>query len=102
MVAKSCRKIEVLQAADAILGIIAGSKEPVGISEIAKTASLTTDSVFRQLGTMEDLGWVRKLGDGYAPGMRLSLLWARKKAMLESEREQINKDLELLGAEDDK
>jgi DNA-binding IclR family transcriptional regulator len=102
MAAKSCRKIEVLIAADAILGIIASSKEPIGISEIAKTANLTNDSVFRQIGTMEELGWVRKIGEGFAPGMRLSIFWARKKALLESEREQINRNLELLGVEDGK
>lgn len=100
MVAKSCRKIEVLIAADAILNVIANSKEQIGISEIAKETNLTNDSVFRQIGTMEELGWVRKLGDGYALGMRLSIFWARKKSMLESERENINRQLDQLGVDD--
>jgi len=96
MVAKSCRKIEVLNAADAILKIIAASTEPVGISEIAKATNLTNDSVFRQLGTMDDLGWVRKIGDGYAPGMRLAVIWARVKANTEGQINKLNKDLETL------
>ena len=97
MAAKSCRKIEVLMAADAILGIIASSKEPIGISEIAKTANLTNDSVFRQLGTMEELGWVRKIGDGYTPGMALAVIWARVKANTEGQINKLNQDLEQLG-----
>ena len=78
MAAKSCRKIEVLIAADAIIEIIAGSKEPVGCAEIAKAANLTNDSVFRQLGTMTDLRWVEKIGDGYVLGMRLAVVRAKK------------------------
>jgi DNA-binding IclR family transcriptional regulator len=93
MAAKSCRKIEVLIAADAILDVIADSKEPIGISEIAKATNLTNDSVFRQLGTMTDLRWVEKIGDGFTLGMKEATRWARKKSMLESERENINHKL---------
>jgi DNA-binding IclR family transcriptional regulator len=96
MAAKSCRKIEVLIAADAILNVIGGSTEPVGCAEIAKAANLTNDSVFRQLGTMEDLGWVRKIGDGYAPGMKLAVIWARVKANTEGQISKLNQDLETL------
>lgn len=97
MAAKSCRKIEVLISADAILRCIAESKEPVNASEIAKTINLTSDSVFRQLGTMEELGWVRKIGDGYTPGMALAVIWARVKANTEGQIDKLKQDLEQLG-----
>ncbi len=97
MAAKSCRKIEVLIAADAILEIIAGSKEPVGCAEIAKAASLTNDSVFRQIGTLEDLGYVRKIGDGFTLGMKEATRWARVKSNIEGQINKLNKDLEQLG-----
>ncbi|MEN6422389.1 MAG: helix-turn-helix domain-containing protein [Smithella sp.] len=97
MAAKSCRKIEVLMSTDAILHCIAESKEPVNAAEIAKATNLTNDSVFRQLGTMEELGWVRKIGDGYTPGMALAVIWARVKANTEGQIDKLNKDLETLG-----
>jgi len=96
MAAKSCRKIEVLIAADAILDVIAGSREPVGCAEIAKATNLTNDSVFRQLGTMEELGWARKIGDGYTPGMRLAVIWARVKANTEEQLSKLKQDLDAL------
>lgn len=97
MAPKSCRKIEVLIAADAILKVIAESKEPMGSAEIAKATNLTTDSVFRQLGTMEEMGWVRKIGDGYTPGMALAVIWARVKANAEGQIDKLKQDLEQLG-----
>lgn len=100
MAAKSCRKIEVLIAADAILDVIAESKEPVGCAEIAKATNLTNDSVFRQLGTMEELRWVEKIGDGYTLGMKEATRWARKKSNLESQRDNINRQIdEITGGE---
>jgi DNA-binding IclR family transcriptional regulator len=97
MAAKSCRKIEVLVTANAILNVLKDSAEPVGPSEIAKATNLTTDSVFRQLGTMDDLGWVRKIGDGYVPGMGLAVIWARVKANTEGQINKLKQDLDRLG-----
>jgi DNA-binding IclR family transcriptional regulator len=100
MAAKSCRKIEVLMAADAILNTIAGCKEPIGIPEIAKSTNLTNDSVFRQLGTMSELRWVEKIGDGYVLGMFIATIWARKKSMIEGDIERATRDLkEITGGE---
>jgi len=100
MTAKSCRKIEVLMAADAILNFIAESKEPVNAAEIAKATNLTNDSVFRQLGTMEELRWVEKIGEGYVLGMRLALVWARRKSLAEGKIENATKELnELTGGD---
>lgn len=97
MAAKSCRKIEVLIAANEILNVLKNSAEPVGMPEIVKATNLTNDSVFRQLGTMEDIGWVRKVGDGYLLGMGLAVMWARVKANTEGQIDKLKQDLEQLG-----
>jgi DNA-binding IclR family transcriptional regulator len=96
MIAKSCRKIEVLVAAHAIMGYVGAAKEPVSVTDVARATGLSVDSCFRQMGTMEELGWVRKIGDAYLLGMGLALIWARKKSMLEGERDGIDKDLKSL------
>lgn len=93
MAAKSCRKIEVLMVADQILSVIGAAKEPVSIADIARSAGISVDSCFRQIGTMEELRWVTKIGAGYILGGRISELRARKIAELESQRDAINKQL---------
>jgi DNA-binding IclR family transcriptional regulator len=93
MAAKSCRKIEVLVASDAIMGFIGAAKEPVSITDIARSTGLSVDSCFRQIGTMEELRWVTKIGAGYILGGRISELRARKVAALEAQRDAIDKQL---------
>ncbi len=94
MAAKSCRKIEVIMVADQILSVIGAAKEPASIADIARSAGISVDSCFRQIGTMEELRWVTKIGAGYILGGRISELRARKIAALESQRDAINKQLE--------
>lgn len=98
MAAKSCRKIEVLESADKILGMLQDTREPVNITDIARHTGLSVDTVFRQVGTMSDLRWVEKIGDGYVLGMRLAMMWARRKALAEDRLENVKKELnELAG-----
>lgn len=100
MAAKSCRKIEVLVAAHAILEFLQGCKEPIKPAEIAKATNLTTDTVFRQVGTMEELRWVEKIGEGYVLGMGLAVIWARRKSLAEGKIESATKELnELTGGD---
>lgn len=93
MAAKSCRKIEVLNQADAILSYVGAAKEPVSIADIARSTGLSTDSCFRQMGTMEEIRWVTKIGGGYILGGKISELRARKIASLEAQRDAINQQL---------
>lgn len=93
MAAKSCRKIEVLVAADSILEFLQDQKEPVSIVEIARATCLTNDTVFRQIGTMSNMRWVEKIGDGYVLGLRIAMIWARVKARIE---DRIEKDTTVL------
>jgi DNA adenine methylase len=61
MAATSCRKIEVLMTADRILGVLQDAKEPLSVSELTRLTGLSTDMVFRQMGTMEDMRWVERI-----------------------------------------
>lgn len=93
MAPKSCRKIEVLNQADAILSYVGAAKEPVSIADIARSTGLSMDSCFRQMGTMEEIRWVTKIGGGYILGGKISELRARKIASLEAQRDAINQQL---------
>jgi DNA-binding IclR family transcriptional regulator len=46
--------------------------------------------------TLEETGLLKQIGDKYELGMGNALLWARKKASLEGERDEINKELDQL------
>lgn len=100
MAATSCRKIEVLLTADRILGALQDSKAPLSVSDLTRLTGMSTDMVFRQMGTMEDLRWVERIGEGYVVGMRLAVFWARRKTMTDTliARAQ-NELLELAGGE---
>lgn len=93
MAAKSCRKIEVLEVTNIILKTIMDSKVPLSVSELAKITGYSGDIVFRQIGTMYDLRWVEKIGDGYAPGAEMWLFRARVKSSLEAQRDAIDRKL---------
>ena len=93
MAAKSCRKIEVLEVANTIVKAIMDSKVPLSVSDLAKITGHSVDIVFRQIGTMYDLRWVEKVGDGYIPGAEFWLFRARVKTSLEVQRDAIDKKL---------
>ncbi len=103
MAAKSCRKIDVLITADRILGVLQDAKEPLSVSELTRLTGLSTDMVFRQTGTMEDLRWVDRIGEGFVLGMRLALVWARRKTATEAKIERAQAELtELMGGSDER
>jgi DNA-binding IclR family transcriptional regulator len=98
MAAKSLRNITVLIATNAILEALQSGKDPMGITEIARCTNLSTDTVFRQIGTMEEMRWVQKIGEGYVLGMRLAVIWAKRKAITEAAIEKAKQELsELTG-----
>lgn len=100
MAAKSLRKIDLLVNTDRILAALQDVKDPMTITDIVKATGLTTDTVFRQVGTMEEIRWVDKVGDGYVIGMRLAVIWARKKATLEGQINKLQNNLsEITGGE---
>jgi DNA-binding IclR family transcriptional regulator len=102
MAAKSCRKIDVLMTADRILGVLQDSPAPLSIGELTRLTGFSTDMVFRQMGTMEDLRWVDRIGEGFVLGMRLALVWARRKTLTEARIGRSQRELsELMGGSND-
>lgn len=100
MTAKSCRKIDVLMTADRILGKLQDSKDPLSVADLTRLTGLSTDMVFRQVGTMEDMRWVDRIGEGYVIGMRLAVIWARRKTLTDAKIERAQRELsELTGGE---
>lgn len=96
MAAKSLRKIDVLANADKILAAIQDVKDPMTITDVVRATGLSTDTVFRQIGTMAELRWVERIGDGYVLGMRLAVIWARKKSAVERQIEKAQNELSQL------
>jgi DNA-binding IclR family transcriptional regulator len=102
MAAKSCRKIDVLITADRILGALQNSESPLSVSELARVTGFSVDTVFRQVGTMEDLRWAERIGEGYTLGLRLAVLLAKCRALAEGKIKRAQRDLsELTGGCDD-
>lgn len=54
-----------------LIGLLAGEREAVGVSEIARKLSLNKNMVFRLLGTLEEEKWVYQEPEG---GYRLTLV----------------------------
>jgi len=100
MAARSCRKIEVLSTSDNILGMLQDSRYPLSVAELSRLTGLSVDIVFRQVGTMEGLRWVERIGEGYVLGMRLAVMWARRKTLVETKVLRAQQELvELTGGE---
>ena len=90
------KRIEAVKKAGEILKYLANQKEPVNGPAIATAVNLPVGTVMCHLATLEDLGFVRTLGDRFEIGMELSLFWARKKALLSAEKERIDRDIKAL------
>jgi DNA-binding IclR family transcriptional regulator len=93
--AKTYKEIGSVLKSGEVLKYLATQKEPVSGPQIAKAVGIPTGTVMDHLYTLGLLGFVRQVGgDGYELGMGLALFWARKKALLESERDKIGRALE--------
>lgn len=92
-------RIETVYQAGQILKTVADFKNPVGSSDVAKALGITANTAYRMCVTLEELGFLKQIGDRYDLGMGLALFWARKKAMLEGERVGIERQLMELGEE---
>ena len=90
-------RIESVFQAGQILKTIADFKNPVGPSEVATTLGITVNTAYRMCVTLEELGFLKQIGERYDLGMGLALFWARKKAMLEGERVSVETQLMELG-----
>ena len=94
----SYRRIAAVQKAARIMRIIGDSKVPITGNEIAFQVEEPVGTVMCHLATLEDFGLVQEVGGGWLPGLMLALYWAKRKATLESEKEKIDREIKLLGA----
>ena len=86
-------RIEAVYQAGQVLKTVAESKGAVGPSDIATNLGITVNTAFRMCVTLEGIGFLKQIGDKYELGIGLALFWARKKAMLEGERENVSREL---------
>lgn len=87
------KKIEAVRKAGEVLKYLAGQKDSVNGPDIAKTVGLPVGTVMCYLATLEEMGFVQSVGDGYRLGMGLALIWARVKSNLEGDRARVERDL---------
>jgi DNA-binding IclR family transcriptional regulator len=92
--------IDLIRKANDVLKALADSREPMSIAQIMeKMPEFTKNGAFRLCVTLETIGWITQVGERYELGTGLSLLWAKKKAMLEEQRKHIDEALALLGTD---
>jgi len=94
-------RIAAIAQAGEVLKVVANSREAMGSSEIARLTGLTGNTAFRICFTLEELGFLTRVGDRYELGMGLALFWARKKAMLENQRMKIDSHLKSIHISED-
>ncbi len=87
-------RIETVHQAGQVLKTVANSKEPMGAIAIAKSLDIKSNTAFRICQTLDEIGFLKQVGDRYELGMGLALFWARKKASLETKREAVESDLD--------
>lgn len=73
---------------------IGTQRTPPTSQQIAAGVDLNQNTVMTHLATLEDAGWIEKLPSGYRMSMKIALLWARKKSMLEHEIDQKQRELQ--------
>jgi len=93
MAAKSCRPIDTLVTADKLLDVLQDAKAPLSVSDLARMTGFSVDTVFRQMGTQEDLRWVERIGEGYVLGMRLAVLLAKRRSQAQTKVERAQQEL---------
>jgi DNA-binding IclR family transcriptional regulator len=96
VVERSYRRIAAVGKTCAILKFLGNSKEPISAVGIANTVGLAFGTTCCHLSTLEDFGFVQKIGDRYQIGLGLVLIKSRLKANLEGQRMLIDANLKEL------
>lgn len=101
MAGKSYRRIAAIGITNMILKHLADQREPVSAADVIKALDLPSGTVMCHLATLEDLTWVRRIGECWELGYGIALLWARKKAQIEDGINRMRNDLRQLGVDSD-
>ena len=96
MATSTYRRIDAVSKAMELLEFLATQKEPVTGPDIARAVQLPTATVMCHLVTMQDKNFVRQVGGGFELGMGAANLWARKKSLMEGQRDRLNYDIQKL------
>jgi len=97
---KSYRTISAVRKAGEVLKFLAEQKEPLSGFEIGQAVGIATGTVMCHLATLEELGFVRSVGEKYELGMGAALLWSRYKANRQALRDAITRELRELEVEE--
>lgn len=87
------RRIAAVETAAGVLKFLSRQREPVSGSAVAQGCGIPTPTAMCHLVTLEDQGFVRRIGEGWELGMALMLFWAAKKSQLSTRIEQLQADL---------
>ena len=86
----------VVKAGD-VLKVVANARQPMTPTEISEQIDdMGVNAAFRQCCTLESLGFLNQIGERYELGMGLALFWAKKKATLLGQQQDIDKAIQLL------
>jgi DNA-binding IclR family transcriptional regulator len=88
------KRIAAVSKAGYILKYLADQKEPCSGADIANAVDLQLGTVMCHLATLEDLGFVQRIGDRVRLGMGIAMIWARVKSNLEGDKARIEKQLD--------
>lgn len=94
--AQSYRKIEAVTKALEILEFLATQRNPVNGPDLARATGLPIGTVMCHLATLENKNFIRRVGGCIELGMGAATIWAKKKALLEGQRDLINRDIRIL------
>jgi len=96
---KTYRTIEAVRKAGEILNFLATQREPLSGADVGQAVGMATGTVMCHLATLEELGFVRSVGERYELGMGAALLWSRYKANRQAQRDAITRELRELEVE---
>jgi len=77
------RRIAAVELTTRILKMLADQKQAVSGDEIARSLDEKHGTIMCHLATLEDAGFVRKVGGHFELGSAMALFWARRKSRLE-------------------
>lgn len=79
-----------------ILEFLATQKEPVSGPDVARAVQLQVGTVMSHIASLQDRNFVRQVGGGFELGMGAANLWARKKSIMEGQRDRLSRDIQKL------
>ncbi len=92
------KRIAAVKTTLRILKILADQRVPISGKEVAIALDESHGTIMCHLATLEDAGFVRRVGDHFELGMELALFWARKKSQLEGNLNKTRAELAELEA----